>query len=434
MDKPSFLSSIAIKRKQWQLFGGVIGGLGLAVILATCSMGDKSKKSATVAKQTLTPIALGSNHVEDGQIWLQRAENKLDNEQKDTEALKQKMLEADKQHFIDQQLMKIQDEKYNALLQKVDKLESDLTQTKQAASLTVSPDALIKGGYALPPPLPTNNTNKKMLDPMTLANGAGIKNDDLHLVKDTPAKPASDKNPKNYVPAGTFAKGVLLSGLDASVGVSSQTQPRPVLLRILDRGTLPNGHHSQLSNCFVTGAGYGDISSERAYIRLERMSCTKKDKQITDFPVYGYVSGSDGKAGVRGIPVWRENTLLQRSFISGLFSGLSQGVANTFTNTSTSALGSTQSVDASHVLQVGMATGASNSLNKLADYNIKRAEQYQPVIQVSAGSQVDVVFHTGFYLDGHTTNIEATTSSTTTENNLPQLPTSSTTENNHETD
>lgn len=39
-------------------------------------------------------------------------------------------------------------------------------------------------------------------------------------------------------------------------------------------------------------------------------------------------------------------------------------------------------------------------MDKLADYNIKRAEQFQPVVQLSAGSVVDVVFLKGFYLDG----------------------------------
>ena len=39
-------------------------------------------------------------------------------------------------------------------------------------------------------------------------------------------------------------------------------------------------------------------------------------------------------------------------------------------------------------------------MDKIADYNIRRADQYHPVIQLSAGTIVDVVFLKGFYLDG----------------------------------
>ena len=39
-------------------------------------------------------------------------------------------------------------------------------------------------------------------------------------------------------------------------------------------------------------------------------------------------------------------------------------------------------------------------MDKLADYNIQRAEQYHPVIQLTAGQPVDIVFLKGFYLDG----------------------------------
>ena len=38
-------------------------------------------------------------------------------------------------------------------------------------------------------------------------------------------------------------------------------------------------------------------------------------------------------------------------------------------------------------------------MDKLAEYNIQRAEQYHPVIQISAGTLVDIVFLKGFSLE-----------------------------------
>jgi conjugal transfer pilus assembly protein TraB len=47
------------------------------------------------------------------------------------------------------------------------------------------------------------------------------------------------------------------------------------------------------------------------------------------------------------------------------------------------------------ILKFGAAKGASNALEKYADFYIKRAEQMQPVIQIQAGRKVDIVFTQG---------------------------------------
>ena len=52
------------------------------------------------------------------------------------------------------------------------------------------------------------------------------------------------------------------------------------------------------------------------------------------------------------------------------------------------------------IFKYGAAQGVGNAMDKIADYNIRRADQYHPVIQLSAGTIVDIVFLKGFYLDG----------------------------------
>ena len=81
------------------------------------------------------------------------------------------------------------------------------------------------------------------------------------------------KTSENYVPSNTFVKAVMLSGVDASASVTSQSEPRPVLFRIVDEGTLPNGKKSCLKGCFISGAAIGDISSGRGMMRIGRISC-----------------------------------------------------------------------------------------------------------------------------------------------------------------
>ena len=80
----------------------------------------------------------------------------------------------------------------------------------------------------------------------------------------------------------------------------AQRNPQPVLLRLMDNAVLPNQFRSKVKECFVVGAGYGDVSSERAYIRTESLSCITREGTAIDVPVKGYVAGEDGKAGMRG--------------------------------------------------------------------------------------------------------------------------------------
>ena len=91
------------------------------------------------------------------------------------------------------------------------------------------------------------------------------------------------KNPLTFVPAGTFVRAIALGGADASAGVTSQANPTPMLFRLLDKGTLPNHHESQLKNCIATAAVMGDVSSERGEIRLERLSCTRANGEIVEY-------------------------------------------------------------------------------------------------------------------------------------------------------
>lgn len=209
----------------------------------------------------------------------------------------------------------------------------------------------------------------------------------------------SGKTTKNYVPVGSFVKAILLNGLLAATSVTGQANPRPVLLRILDVGQLPNHAHSRLKDCFVIGAGIGDISSERAYIRLETLSCTRKNNQIIEFPVYGTVVGPDGRDGIYGRMIWADQKLLKNALRAGLVSGLSQGVSQNFVTKTISPTLGWQTLMSDKVLQYGASSAASTASEKLADYYLKRSDQYQPVVEIDAGTLVDIVFlKQGFYL------------------------------------
>ena len=216
-------------------------------------------------------------------------------------------------------------------------------------------------------------------------------------------KLTQQKTVETTIPAGAFAQTILLSGLDASAAMNASSDPRPMLLRIIDYGTLPRKFQSDLKDCHCTASAFGDISSERVYARLEKLTCIDRTTgEIIETQVAGYIAGPDGKAGIRGIVASKDGQFLSRSLMGGVFSGLSnvanpqnrKGVTNPF---SAGGMG-VPPVSMGENFTSGMASGASSALDRLSQYYIDRAEQLQPVIQISAGQVVDIVFTEGTLL------------------------------------
>src|SRR3990167_2205511 len=210
------------------------------------------------------------------------------------------------------------------------------------------------------------------------------------------------------IPAGAFAKTILLSGLDASASMTASSDPRPMLLRVVYPGTLPRRFQSDLKDCHCTAGAYGDLSSERVYARLEKLTCIeRKTGGIIEIQVSGYIAGSDGKAGIRGVVASKDGQFLARSLMGGIFAGLSN-VANPQHYQMTPFFGGSGGFGngslgthapsppgVGEMFASGMAKGATTALDRLSQYYIARAEQLQPVIQVDAGQVVDIVFTEG---------------------------------------
>jgi conjugal transfer pilus assembly protein TraB len=223
----------------------------------------------------------------------------------------------------------------------------------------------------------------------------------------------------NVLPAGAFAQAVLIGSVDANCGVSSTSDPKPVLLRILENGTLPNNFKSKLKRCVAIGASHGDLSSERVYIRLERMSCIdKRTGEVIETDVAGYIAGEDGKAGIRGEVVDRSGALIARAAVGGFFGGISQFMQGSIMNQQLSQLSKEtdgKAIFNMDALKQGGVQGVGSALDKLSDYYIKRAEQLQPVIQIAAGRTVDVVFTHGAKIGSQSTKENVRSSSTSEE-------------------
>ena len=204
------------------------------------------------------------------------------------------------------------------------------------------------------------------------------------------------KNIEDTIPAGAFAKAVLLSGVDASTAVSAQGDPKPLLIRLIDAGTLPRKFASDLKDCHIVASGYGDISSERVFARLEKLTCIERGtEEIIETEVAGYIAGEDGRAGIKGIVVEKGRGYLAKSVIGGILQGLSS-VMVPYTSVDMTAVGTVIPPRTySQKFQQGGMTGLSGSMDRLSKYYIDRAESISPIIQVASGRVMDVVFTEG---------------------------------------
>lgn len=206
-------------------------------------------------------------------------------------------------------------------------------------------------------------------------------------------------NPKHYVPSNTSVRAVILGGADADASVNGQAKNNGVMLfKFLEDGTLPNGQHSRLKGCRVSANSYGDISSERAFATLYHLSCAHPGEPIIDKEITGWVF-FNGKVGIKGKPLMRDNKVMTWAGVSGALSGIASAAQYAQSVQAIGPYGATSIVPSSQIGPFAAYGGASKAADTLSSYYVKRAEQYHPVIQVGSGNVVTVVFKDGFYLE-----------------------------------
>ena len=203
----------------------------------------------------------------------------------------------------------------------------------------------------------------------------------------------------NWIPSGSFVPGALLSGLDAPAGTSASRNPHPVLIHLTGAASLPGAARLGVESCRATGAGYGRLSSERAYVRLERLSCVLRSGDVIDAEVRGYVAGEDGKTGVRGRLVSKRGRMLSRGILAGFSAGAGEALRNSGSSTGITAGGTTITAfgggSGKDLARAGIGGGAGEAGRLLAEYYLRLAEEVFPVIEVDAGRRVDVVVTEG---------------------------------------
>lgn len=261
------------------------------------------------------------------------------------------------------------------------------------------------GEYFSSAPLPEEGLGEKV--------PGGKKKDKMKIRTITEAVEGPDVAGKEgedeiYIPSGSIIGGALVTGLDAPTGNGAKKDPFPVLLRIKREAILPNRFRADIRECFLIASGFGDLSSERAYLRGESISCVRDDGGVIEARLDAYASGEDGKAGVRGRLVSKQGQMIARSLMAGFL----QGTASAFTpqkvpSLNLTGLGTTGSSSSTttdpvyeraingNTLQVAGLNGAGKALERIADFYLQMAEGIFPIIEIDAAREIDFIVTRG---------------------------------------
>jgi conjugal transfer pilus assembly protein TraB len=366
------LNNNVLKTKQHLLLSLVLIGILVATCMAILFLQTKTTKKKKIDKPVDLKIELADKALNPEVHWRNYYEDQREQDKKDFE----------------DRLKQLEDQQTEVLNSTKKKVEEDLADTKE--KLLMAQKELETAGVALQR-VASEEEARINSAPPHLEPSMNEINYATEVEFDEP------KSNKNYIPEGTYFNGYLLGGIVVSTALNTADEnATPVSIRLKTRGNLSAENTLDISKCRIMGSAYGDLSSERAVIRLEKMVCETDGMYVTS-KLAGIVYGPDGFNGIKGSVVSTSTKHLKNAMVGGMISGLSSiAKGQEGMNVSSAGVLSTKSHSFKDLATGGIAGGVSNVGDKLADYYLKQAESMSPVLIIPAGVRIQAHIIKGF--------------------------------------
>lgn len=409
---------MGMSRKQQQnivMVGGILATLVGAYVIFGLLQPKQDVSFGQTADQSGVEISLIKDRTSSAapeHSWVNQSKVAIDGIERQVESLTKSFeAQALEQARAQEEIIANNTEIVEQLMLKISTLEEQLAQTQVSAQNSISPEGFDqqyaqtgsefierRSGQNIQPIAPKAKQQNHGATSDTTANGVtaapfvqSFKLADLSTGAD-PDKPRNTLD--NYIPAGSYAEAVVLSGADAATNVVDRENPLPVLLRITGPAITANKKKIGIvKGCTVQGSAIGDLSSERVHVRLISMTCVSGRNEVIETKVAGHIVGS-GKSGVRGHVTSREGGLITNAALAGALNGLAGAVKGPQTAATATDLTSI-ATNAATAAGVG---GVEEAATTLSEYFINRAEQYQPVVSLYGNTKVEIVFTNGVSL------------------------------------
>lgn len=369
-DKSNIAVSIVQKRLLKLIIGLIIGMMsGLLMFV-----GSKEQKRGVnqEQKEEVAKVELPDSSIDTEKRWREHFERLI----------------AEHKAGIEEQ-MKEMEEAQNQLMNEVNiSMEKELADTKE--KLRMAREELASAGLELKK---IAGEEEARLQAMPINQEAEISRQEFGNEHEFD----QPKSAANYIPEGTYFTGHLLGGIVVSTGLNAADEhATPVAIRLIDRGNLNNLNKLEISKCRIMGSSYGDLASERAIIRLEKMICERDGVYITS-KISGQVYGEDGYNGIKGEVVSTSSKHLKNAIVGGMISGLSSsGKGQEGFALAGGGIIPAKNKGMKEMLGQGALQGTSNAGEKIAQYYLKQAESMSPVLTIPAGVRVNAQITKGF--------------------------------------
>lgn len=406
------------KKKQLIIIIGVIVIIAILTVIISVTRPKVKPKPVQAVKTVTNSTTLAQ------ESWIAKSQAKMENLQKELQQLK----EAQKQESITNKQPNMNTNTLGLVPNQPNSnstLSGTVNYPPPPAPTTPPPSLPQSNAKVCPnnepncnvsqPPEPTSRQEEDLIgvvtpmqsqEQQTQTNKTNIKTDNIPMPNKQTNVPSNSSesskvSPMSYeIPPGSFVNAYLLTGADVPTSGNGEVGPIPVVFRVIGDAQMPNLYKSDIKSCFMLGQATGSLASERAYIRVNTLSCiTKSGKDIVK-SMQGYVTGADGKVGLAGVVVSKQGSMLARALVAGFLQGIGQAFQQSETNLSISPLGSTSSVapNSSTLLRYGIGGGVGQATTKLAEFYMKMANQMFPVIVINAGRTGNVIFLKGVKL------------------------------------
>lgn len=254
------------------------------------------------------------------------------------------------------------------------------------------------------------------------------------LKEKTNTKPADVNQSVNGGNEGEFAltmgsiiTGVLINGVNAPTSSNSQRDPMPVLMRIKKEALMPNNFTLDVVDCHLLGSAVGDLSTSRAYIRAEAISCITEDGKSIEKNITAYaVSSDDGSTGIPGEVIFKSGAMIANAMKADFLSNFGKALQPQRVQSLQTSPGDTslwQNQDVTYAAKSGVFGGFGGASDRLAQYYMQMAENAHPTIEILPGMEVDFIVQRGMTmkLDGGDVTVDRG-SLTATQNGSSSMP------------
>lgn len=245
--------------------------------------------------------------------------------------------------------------------------------------------------------------------PSTQATPRALKVKVLESENKAIAKETS-KEPTYIIPVNSGIEAVMLTGINArqpgttsataSLGAASSAANSatnvgaPFVTKIKGDAILPNGWRlSDLGDCYLGGSGVAILSTSRANVIADTLSCISEDGEEWEAPIKAYGVDVDGTLGLAGKVVNKQGAILLQSALTGAAAGLGAAftpspIAGYNSNAASGSAQGYQMPNPNLVFGTMVGQGLNNAASQLSKFYLEFAREVFPVVEVPAGNRV----------------------------------------------